>query len=71
MSESQFRQRVQNEFRKVPLATRQAWNGNDVAAWWFEQVKAHPGIEHGSGSVDHWQAAHGAVIKMYGTDTVI
>jgi hypothetical protein len=43
--ESLLRQRVQNAFREVPLATRQSWDGTKVAVWWFQQVKMNPGIE--------------------------
>jgi hypothetical protein len=71
MKDNKFRQRVQDELRKVPLAERKTWDGHKVFAWWMGKVKDDPTLTYGAGRGDHWQHAHSAAMKMYGADAVI
>jgi hypothetical protein len=66
MNKTQFESPVRQKLRRIPVATRQTWNGTDLLAWWLKTANDHPSLTWDKGRGDPWQYVHSMCTDMIG-----
>jgi hypothetical protein len=63
MNRTDFDAALRAELRKVPVTTRQTWDGTALLGWWMETSKENPGLVWDGCEGDLWQTVHGYCLR--------
>jgi hypothetical protein len=61
-----FEAAVRRKLGEVPVATRQAWTGTDLYAWWISTEKQHACLRWTNTYGDSWQYVHPMCMDLIG-----